>query len=136
MLSLSQYSEEKMKSHSPLFLAVALSAKSRIKEITVHEVKAQIESPQPPIVIDVREDNERAAGYIPNAIHLSKGVIERDIEKMIPDLDTAIVLYCSGGFRSAIATAALKTMGYQNVCSMLGGCSEWVKAGYPFVRTD
>ncbi len=124
-----------MKSHSPLFLAVALSAKSRIKEIDVHEVKAQIESSRPPIVIDVREDNERAAGHIPNAIHLSKGIIERDIEKMIPDLDAAIVLYCSGGFRSAIATAALKAMGYQNVCSMEGGCSEWVKAGYPFVNT-
>jgi rhodanese-related sulfurtransferase len=124
-----------MKSHSPLFLAVAMSAKARIKEIDIHEVKAHIESGQPPVVIDVREDNEWAAGHIPNAIHLSKGIIERDIEKTIPNQDAFLILYCSGGFRSAIATDALKKLGYQNVCSMEGGCSEWVKAGYPFIKT-
>ena len=124
-----------MKMHNPLFLAVALAAKARIKEIDVHEAKQQIDSANPPVVVDVREDNEWATGHLPKAIHISKGVIERDIEKSMPDLNTPMILYCSGGYRSAVATDALNKMGYKNVCSMEGGSNAWQAAGYTIETT-
>jgi len=123
-----------MKTHNPLFLAQALLAKSRITEIDIHQAKKRLESANPPVLIDVREDSEWQTGHLPNAIHLSKGIIERDIEKTIPDIHTPLILYCSGGYRSAIATEQLQKMGYTNVCSMDGGTSAWINAGYPIQK--
>jgi rhodanese-related sulfurtransferase len=115
-----------MKTHHNLFTTLAMTAKSNIKEFEVEEVKNISGS----ILIDVREESEWKTGCLPNAIHLSKGVIERDIEKIIPDTNTAIVLYCSGGYRSAIAAESLQQMGYKNVVSMKGGTTAWIQAGF------
>jgi rhodanese-related sulfurtransferase len=86
------------------------------------------------IIIDTREDNEWARGHIPNAVHLGKGVIERDIEKAIPDKDATLVLYCGGGYRSALAADNIQKMGYRNVISMDGGWRGWTEAGFPTIR--
>lgn len=120
-----------MKKHNPLFLSMATSAKQQVKEIDIHHAKATLEAVSSPHLIDVREDHEWQAGHLPNAIHISKGILERDIEKIIPDQQTPILLYCSGGFRSAIAAKSLQDMGYKNVMSMEGGCTAWINAGYP-----
>jgi len=119
-----------MKQHSPNFLALVTQAKNQIKEITPQELKALIDSKKPCSLIDVREDNELSSGKLPTAIHLSKGIIERDIEKQIPDMQAPIVVYCSGGFRSALAANSLQNMGYNNVASLVTGLSGWVDAGY------
>ncbi len=123
-----------MKTHNPLFLAQALLAKSHITEIDIHQAKKKLESAHPPVLIDVREDAEWQTGHLPNAVHLSKGIIERDIEKTIPDINTPLVLYCSGGYRSAMAAENLQKMGYTNVCSMEGGSTAWTNAGYPIQK--
>lgn len=120
-----------MKTHSSSFIALAMTAKSNIKEIDIDMLKQQLQSPQAPILIDVREDTEWQSGHLPDAIHLSKGILERDVEKVIPDPQTPIVLYCSGGYRSALAADNLQKMGYKHVYSLLGGSSAWVNAGYP-----
>lgn len=121
-----------MKQHAPLFLELATKAKQKVKEIDIHKAKEYLMEGKA-IFIDVREESEWQQGYIPNAIHLSKGVIERDIEKKIPDQNTALILYCSGGFRSALATKSLLEMGYTNVSSIEGGVTAWINAGYPLV---
>lgn len=123
-----------MKTHNPLFLAHALSAKSQITEINIHQAKDQLDSNNPPVFIDVREDHEWQTGHLPNALHLSKGIIERDIEKIIPDTHTPLVLYCSGGYRSAITAESLQKMGYKNICSMEGGSTAWINSGYPIIK--
>ncbi len=123
-----------MKTHNPLFLAQALLAKTHIEEIDIHQAKDRLESTTPPVLIDVREESEWQTGHLPNAIHLSKGIIERDIEKIIPDTNTPLVLYCSGGYRSAIAAENLQKMGYKNICSMEGGSTAWTTAGYPILK--
>lgn len=119
------------KQHAPGFLKLVNEAKTRIKECTVEDVKARLEAGDRFVLIDVREESEFVAGHAAGAIHLSKGIIERDIEKTVPNPATPLVLYCGGGFRSALAADALQKMGYTNVISMDGGWSAWVKAGMP-----
>ncbi len=122
-----------MAKHSSRFLALVNDVKPRIRETTVQEIKQRLDRGEKFHLIDVREDGEWAAGHIPGASHLGKGVIERDIEREIPDLAADIVLYCGGGFRSALAADALQNMGYANVVSMDGGWRGWCEARYPTV---
>ena len=117
--------------HSPRFLAIISDARHRIQEISAPALKEKIENGGSFALIDVREANEFAAGRLPGAQHLCKGVIERDIEHAVPDDGTEIVLYCGGGFRSALAADSLQKMGYTRVLSLAGGWSGWLKAGYP-----
>lgn len=119
------------KQHAPGFLAIVQEAKTRVNECTIHDVKARLEANEDLQLIDVREASEFEQGCLPGALHLGKGVIERDIEKTITDHDRPLVLYCGGGFRSALAADAIQKMGYQNVLSMDGGWSGWKNAGYP-----
>lgn len=119
------------KAHSPQFLAIVESARQQIRECTVDDVKRRLDAGEPFVLIDVREESEFARGRIPQAIHLGKGVIERDIEERVPDPRTPLVLYCGGGFRSALAAEALQRMGYLEVTSMDGGWRGWTQAGYP-----
>ncbi|MFY9585040.1 MAG: rhodanese-like domain-containing protein, partial [Candidatus Acidiferrales bacterium] len=106
-------------------------AKTRVRETNVHEVKKQLDAGEKIIVVDVREESEWARGHLPGAIHLGKGIIERDIEQRIPDRSAPLVLYCGGGFRSALAADNLQKMGYTNVLSMDGGWRGWTEAGFP-----
>jgi len=119
------------KQHSPRFLQLVADARSRIREATVEEVRQRIEKGERLVLIDVREESEYAAGHAVGAIHLSKGVIERDIESKFPDPNTPLVLYCGGGYRSALAADNLQKMGYTNVVSLEGGWRAWVQAGLP-----
>ena len=114
-----------MKDHSPQFLKIAQAAQNTVPRCSVAEVKQRIAAGEHFTLIDVREESEFAAGSIPNAIHLSKGIIERDIEKAIPDFEEPLVLYCGGGFRSAMATANVRSMGYVKAISMDGGWTAW-----------
>ena len=120
--------------HPPRFLAIVDDAKKRVRETTVDEVKARLDKGDKFVLVDVREDSEYEKDHLPGAIHLGKGVIERDIEARIPDTGTPLVLYCGGGFRSALAADNLHKMGYTNVISMDGGVREWRGKGYPFTK--
>ena len=120
--------------HAPAFLALVNDAKTRIKECTVADVQRRLAAGEKFVLIDVREESEWANGHAAGAVHLSKGVIERDAEKAIPDKATPLVLYCGGGFRSALATDNLQKMGYTNVISMDGGWRAWTGAGLPVER--
>src|SRR3990167_1382312 len=122
-----------MKQHSSRFLTLVNAAKQRIHEINAETLKAKLDGKQPLYVIDVREEQEYVTGRIPTAIHLSKGLIERDIEKLIPDPQTEIVVYCSGGFRCALVAHNLQTMGYTNVVSLATGLHGWVDAGFKLI---
>lgn len=117
--------------HSPGFLKLVNEAKTRVREVTVDDVKAMLDGGEPFELIDTREESEYARGHLPHARHLSKGVIERDIETAVPDRGTPIVLYCGGGFRSALAADNLQRMGYRKVVSMDGGWREWTERLYP-----
>lgn len=117
------------KNHSPGFLRIVQDAKSRVRECSVADVKARLDSGDAFTLVDVREESEFAAGHLPGAIHVGKGVIERDIETKVPDPNTPLVLYCGGGFRSALAADALQKMGYTNVISMDGGWTGWKNSG-------
>ena len=117
--------------HSPGFLNSVNDAKSRVRENTPEDVKRKQEAGESFYFVDVREDNEWQKGHATGAIHLGKGIIERDIEKAVPDHDAEIILYCGGGFRSALAGDALQKMGYKNVISMDGGWKRWRELGYP-----
>jgi rhodanese-related sulfurtransferase len=117
--------------HSPGFLKLVEGVKMRIRETDVHDVKRRLQAGERFYLVDVREESEWSRGHVPGAIHLSKGIIERDIEKTIPDSSATIVLYCGGGFRSALVADSLQQMGYSNVRSMDGGWREWRQAGYP-----
>ena len=117
--------------HSPGFLKIVNDAKTRIREVTVDDVKAMLDRGEPFELVDTREESEFARGHLPRALHLSKGIIERDIENTIPDPATPIVLYCGGGFRSALAADNLQKMGYTDVVSMDGGWREWTEKRYP-----
>ena len=108
--------------------------KTRIRETNVQEVKKKLDRKERFVLIDVREDSEWAKGHLPAAIHLCKGIIERDIENTVPEKATPIVLYCGGGYRSALAADALRQMGYTNVVSMDGGIRAWREAGYPLEK--
>jgi rhodanese-related sulfurtransferase len=117
--------------HSPRFLRIVEDAKTRVHEVRVEVIKAKLEGDEKFLLIDVREESEYARNHLPDAIHLGKGIIERDIETRVPDLDAPIVLYCGGGFRSALAADNLQKMGYTNVLSMDGGYREWSEKGFP-----
>lgn len=117
--------------HSPRFLALVNEARQQIKETTVDAVKERMDRGESLVLIDVREESEFAKDHLPGAKHLGKGIIERDIEVVVPDVTTEIVLYCGGGYRSALAAANLKRMGYSNVISMDGGIRSWREKGYP-----
>lgn len=119
-----------MNKHSSGFLHLVADAKTRIKEADVNAVRQMLDDKEDFQLIDVREESEWSAGHLPSAIHLSKGVIERDIEKAIPDHAKKLVLYCGGGFRSALAADNLQKMGYRDVISMDGGFRDWREAGY------
>ena len=123
-----------MKQHSPRFLTYVTHVKQQVKEITPQTLKTLIDDQTPLHLIDVRETDELSSGRIPTALHLSKGVIERDIEKQIPDPQTLIVVYCSGGFRCALVANSLQNMGYTNVYSLDTGLQGWIDAGYPIEK--
>jgi rhodanese-related sulfurtransferase len=120
--------------HAPRFLALVKDAKSRIRETNVAEVKKRLDAGEKLLIVDVREESEFARGHVPGSVHLGKGVIERDIEAAVPDTSTEIILYCGGGFRSAIAADNLKKMGYTNAVSMDGGWRDWTGAGLPVAK--
>ena len=120
--------------HTPRFLKIVNEAKSRIKETTVDEVKRKLDEEEKFLLVDVREESEFAKDHLPGAIHLGKGVIERDVESRVPDVNAPMILYCGGGFRSALAADNLQKMGYTNVVSMDGGVREWRQKNYPMTR--
>jgi rhodanese-related sulfurtransferase len=120
--------------HPPRFLKIVDDAKTRIKETNVDTIKSRLDRRDKFLLVDVREDNEYAKDHLPTAIHMGRGVIERDVEQKVPDLATEMVLYCGGGFRSALAADNLQKMGYTNVISMDGGIREWREKGYPLVK--
>jgi rhodanese-related sulfurtransferase len=117
--------------HSPGFLQIVNDAKSRVKETNVAEVKRRMEAGEKLTLVDVREESEWQRGHVRGAVHMGKGVIERDIEQQIPDKGAEIILYCGGGYRSALAADNLQKMGYKNVISMDGGWRGWTEAGGP-----
>jgi rhodanese-related sulfurtransferase len=119
--------------HSPRFLKIVEDAKKRIREVSVDVIKARVERGEKFLLVDVREESEYAKNHLPGAIHLGKGIIERDVEAKVPDLDAPMVLYCGGGFRSALAADNLQKMGYTNVLSMDGGYREWSEKRLPLV---
>ncbi len=117
--------------HPARFLKIVNDAKTRVRETNVDEVKTRMDRGEKVTLVDVREESEFAKDHLPGAIHLGKGVIERDIEARVPDLNTELVLYCGGGFRSALAADNLQKMGYTNVISMDGGIRDWREKAYP-----
>ena len=120
--------------HSPGFLKIVDDAKTRIRQLTVPDVKKKLDAKQRFHLVDVREESEFAADHLPGARHLGKGILERDVEAAIPDHAAEIVLYCGGGFRSALAADNLQKMGYTNVWSMDGGIRGWREAGLPLEK--
>ena len=120
-----------MAAHGQRFLDIVADAKSRIRETNIATIKQRIDCGDGFQLVDVREESEYAEEHLPGAIHLAKGIIERDIENVIPELDDEIILYCGGGFRSALAAENLQRMGYTNVCSMDGGIRGWREARFP-----
>jgi rhodanese-related sulfurtransferase len=120
--------------HPPRFLKIVDEAKTRVRETNVEQVKKKLDRGEKFILIDVREESEFAKDHLPGAIHLGKGIIERDIEARVPDLGTEVVLYCGGGFRSALAADNLQKMGYTNVISMDGGIRDWREKEYPLTE--
>jgi rhodanese-related sulfurtransferase len=126
--------EEDPMQHAPRFLKIVGDARSRIKETNVDGIKRKLDDGEKFVLVDVREESEFAQDHLPGAIHLGKGVIERDVEARIPDLNTHVVLYCGGGFRSALAADNLQKMGYTSVLSMDGGIREWREKGFPLTR--
>jgi rhodanese-related sulfurtransferase len=117
--------------HAPNFLKLVNEAKSRVKETNVSDVKRRIDAGEKFVIVDVREESEWGRGHLPGAVHMGKGVIERDIEQRVPDPNARLILYCGGGFRSALAAENLQKMGYKNVESMDGGWKGWLDAGLP-----
>jgi rhodanese-related sulfurtransferase len=117
--------------HAPRFLQIVQEAKKHIRETTVDEVKARLDRGEKLCLVDVREESEFARDHLPGALHLGKGVIERDVEARLPDTKAELILYCGGGFRSALAAENLQRMGYTNVLSMDGGIRDWRQKGYP-----
>jgi rhodanese-related sulfurtransferase len=120
--------------HSPRFLRIVEEAKQRVREVGVDDVKARLDRGDKFLLLDVREESEYAKDHLPGAIHLGKGIIERDIEERVPDLATPLVLYCGGGYRSALAADSLQKMGYTNVLSMDGGIRGWREKRFPLTR--
>ena len=117
--------------HAPGFLKLVNDAKLRVREVSIEQAQARLKQNPNAVLIDVREDNEWDRGHLPGAIHLGRGIIERDIEGVIPDKSAPLMLYCGGGFRSALVADNLQKMGYTNCISMDGGWRGWTEAGYP-----
>lgn len=120
--------------HSPGFLKVVNEARVRIKEITLEEAQARLAQNAESVLLDVREDAEWAAGHAVQARHLGKGVLERDIEKLFPDPAVEIIMYCGGGYRSALTCEVAQRMGYRNVCSLVGGYKAMLQARWPMTK--
>jgi len=120
--------------HSPRFLQIVDEARKRVRETTADEVKAKLDRGEKFLLVDVREESEFAKDHLPGAVHMGKGVIERDVEQKVPELSTLMILYCGGGFRSALAADNLQKMGYTNVIFMNGGIREWREKSYPLTR--
>jgi len=120
--------------HSPGFLRLVNEARKRIRETTVDDVKTKLDRGEKFLLIDVREESEYAKDHLSGAIHLGKGIIERDIEERVPDQNATMILYCGGGFRSALAADNLQKMGYKRVISMDGGIRGWREKGFPLVK--
>ena len=119
------------KRHAPRFMELVEEAKARIREMSPVELKRKLENKDRFHLLDVREAEEYAAGHLPNARQLCKGILERDIETAVPDIDAEVVLYCGGGYRSALAADNLRKMGYTSVSSLAGGWRGWLDAGFP-----
>jgi rhodanese-related sulfurtransferase len=117
--------------HSARFLKIVDDAKHRVKEVSIDDVKARLDRGEKFLLVDVREESEYGKDHLPGAIHLGKGIIERDIEEHVPQLNAPLVLYCGGGYRSALAADNLQKMGYTNVLSMDGGIREWREKHFP-----
>jgi len=120
--------------HPPRFLKIVDDAKTRVRETNVDAVKSRMDCGDKFVLVDVREESEFAKDHLPGAIHLGKGIIERDIEAQVPELNTEMILYCGGGFRSALAADNLQKMGYTNVISMDGGIRDWREKGFPLTK--
>ena len=120
--------------HSPGFLKLANEAKKSVNEISVAEARAKLAANPKVVLLDVREDSEWHAGHAAEAVHLGKGILERDLEKMYPDPQTEIIMYCGGGFRSAMTCDAAQRMGYKNVHSLIGGYKGMAAAGWPMAK--
>ena len=120
--------------HSPRFLQIVDDARKRVRETNVDEIKSRLDRKDKFILVDVREESEYAKDHLPGAIHIGKGVIERDIETKVPDFNAPLVLYCGGGFRSALAADNLQKMGYTNVLSMDGGIRDWRERKFPLTQ--
>jgi rhodanese-related sulfurtransferase len=120
--------------HPPRFLKIVDDAKTRVRETNVDAVKTRMDRGDKFVLVDVREESEFAKDHLPGAIHLGKGIIERDIEARVPELNTELILYCGGGFRSALAADNLQKMGYTNVISMDGGIRDWREKEYPLTK--
>lgn len=117
--------------HSPGFLRLVNEARPGVKEITVEEARVRLSQNPHAILMDVREDDEWRKSHAPDSLHLGKGLLERDLERTIPDRDAEIIMYCGGGYRSVLTAAVAQKMGYRNVCSLAGGYRAMVKAGWP-----
>lgn len=122
--------------HSPGFLRLVDDAKTRVKEITIADARSKMAANPKIVLMDVREDHEWQAGHAAEAVHLGKGILERDLEKLYPDPDTEIILYCGGGYRSALSCDAAQKMGYKKVLSLIGGYKGMVAAGWPMKTGD
>jgi rhodanese-related sulfurtransferase len=120
--------------HSPRFLKIVDDARARIRQTNVDQIKARLDRGDQFLLVDVREESEWANDHLPGAVYMGRGVIERDVEAKVPDLNAEIVLYCGGGYRSALAADNLQKMGYTNVLSMDGGIRGWREKGYPLTR--
>jgi rhodanese-related sulfurtransferase len=117
--------------HSPGFLKMVNEARPYVKEITIEEAREQLAKKPQAVLLDVREDHEWQKGHAAQAVHLGKGILERDLEQMFPDLNREIIMYCGGGYRSVLTAAAAKKMGYRQVYSLIGGYKALVKAQWP-----
>lgn len=122
------------KHHNPGFLKLVNDAKSRIRQIDIEQYKHMVEKQEPHLLVDIREDSEWSAGHVAGAVHLGKGIIERDIETKVPEKDKTLILYCGGGFRSALAADALRQMGYPNAISLDGGWRALQTSGLPIEK--
>ncbi|MFI5094239.1 MAG: rhodanese-like domain-containing protein [Candidatus Acidiferrum sp.] len=120
--------------HAPQFLKLVQETRPRVKETNVPDVKRRMDAGEKMLLVDVREDHEWVKGHLPGAVHMGRGVIERDIEQKVPDTNAKLVLYCGGGYRSVLVADNLQKMGYTNVESMDGGWRGWTEAGLPTVR--
>ena len=120
--------------HAPGFLKLVEAARSQVHEVTAEAARERMAQQSGAVLVDVREESEWAAGHAPEAISLGRGILERDVEGRIPDKDTELILYCGGGFRSALAAESLQKMGYTRVLSLAGGFRAMNEAGWPMVR--